>query len=330
MDAHSHSDPARELRQLVEAGRFREALGAHARTEDPAVRHRPEVELLAATAATRLGEWGQGVTLAESALERFRTRADSDGRMRAQNLLGAIAFENGRLDDAERAFGEALELARLLNDSRMMANASNNLASVAHLRGRPDLALSLWRTALLSYQRQGDRRGTAQTWHNLSLAFREQHYMDDAEAAALEAVRHAEEVGEATLVALAIMGRAEVHIERNELALAARELDRAEVRALAVEDHVGLVDIGRLRARLALRAGQPEDAVSHALAARQGAIRLGLLQLEAECAATAAVALYRLGRTAESNMERDDALARFDQLGATGMKEALLRDLGQE
>jgi tetratricopeptide (TPR) repeat protein len=219
-------DPARELRQLVEAGRYREALDAHQRAE-PAARP-PELDLLAATAATRLGDFGTSVTLAESALEHFRARADSDGRMRAMNLLGAVAFEQGRLEDAERCFGEALELARVVEDTRMAANASNNLASVAHLRNRSDLALSLYRTALLAYQRLGDRRGTAQTYHNLGLTFRQQREWMDAEAAALQAVRHAEEVGEGGLMALAVMGRAEIHLDRAELDLARQELTRAE------------------------------------------------------------------------------------------------------
>ena len=91
--------------------------------------------------------------------------------MRATNLAGAIAFERGQLDEAERAFGEALELARRLGDRLIEARASNNLASVAHLRGRPEAALSLYRGALLSYQRLGDRRGAAETWQICHSAF---------------------------------------------------------------------------------------------------------------------------------------------------------------
>ena len=166
-------DPSRQLRELVRSGRFREALEAHRAATDPSQRQQPEAELLAATAATRLGEFGTGVTLAESALERFRIRADADGRMRARNLLGAIAFEQGRLEEAERAFRDAVTLARELDDSQMSAHASNNLASIADLQGRAELALSLYRTALLGYQRLGDRRGTAQTYHNLALTFRQ-------------------------------------------------------------------------------------------------------------------------------------------------------------
>jgi len=320
-------DPARELRQLVEAGRFREALDAHQRTEDPAARARPEVELLAATAATRLGELSRGITLAEAALERFRVRADTDGRMRALNLLGVIAFENGRLDDAERCLAEALELARMLDDTRMTANASNNLASVAHLRNRTDAALSLYRSALLSYQRLGDRRGTAQTYHNLGLAFRQQHDWGEADAAALQAVRHAEAVGEAALRALAAMGRAEIHIAQGALDLARPELDRAERLAKDSGDEVGLAELGRLRALFALREGKAEVAAMLALSARDAALRLGILQLQAEALAAAAIALHRLGQAAESAAHRDEALGIFGRLGASGLGQALTEEL---
>ena len=87
--------------------------------------------LLAATAATRLGELNEGSALAAQALTHFRSRGDWDGRMRAQNLLGAIHWERGQMAEAERVFGEALQLARQLSDSLMLARASNNLASVA-------------------------------------------------------------------------------------------------------------------------------------------------------------------------------------------------------
>lgn len=325
-DLLTPDDPARELRQLVEAGRFREALDAHARTGDRAGRV-PEVDLLAATAATRVGELGRAVTLAEAALERFRLRADTDGRMRSMNLLGAIAFEHGRLEEAERCFGEALDLARVLEDGRMLAHASNNLASVAHLRDRPEVALSLYRTALLGYQRIGDRRGTAQTYHNLGLTFRQQGEWDDAEAAAYQAVRHADQVGEGSLMGLAVMGRAEIHLEREEYTLARQELLRAEQLCMTAHDEVGVAEVGRLRALLTLREGRPNEAISLALAARDVAVSLGILQLQAECAGVAAMASRVLGRSADAERYRGEAAAIFERLGAARLREELDRQL---
>lgn len=325
-DPHNPDDPTRELRQLVETGCFREALEAYGPPGHHGFRI-PEADLLAATAATRVGELGRAVNLAESALERFRLRADTDGRMRTMNLLGAIAFEHGRLEEAERCFGEALELARVVEDGRVTAHAFNNLASVAHLRNKPEVALSLYRSALLGYQRIGDRRGTAQTYHNLGLTFRQQQDWADAEAAALQAVRHAEEVGENSLMALAVMGRAEIHLERGELGMARSELLRAERLCQAAQDDVGIAEVGRLRAVLALRDDQPADALSVALLARESATRLGIVQLQGECAAVAAVASRRLGNADDAERYRVEAAAIFERIGAEQLRAALDAEL---
>jgi tetratricopeptide (TPR) repeat protein len=315
----SSPDPTSALRALMERGQFREALEAWSGTADAAVRTRPEVELIAATAATRIGDYGLATTLAEATHDRFRARGDRDGRMRAVNLLGAIAWEQGRLDDAERCFGEALELARALDDTLMAAHASNNLASVAHLRSRPEVALSLYRTALLAYQRLGDRRGTSQTYHNLGLVFREMDDWGDAERAAHEAVRHAEQVGENSLLVLAVSGRAELHIDRGEAVLATRELARATLMAQQVNDTVGQAELKRLEARLALRQSRDAEALALAQTGRRQAAALGITQLEGECIGLEAVALKRLGRRHDADLARIEATALFARLGATGL-----------
>ena len=308
----STPDPARQLRELVDTGRFREALDSHQQNPDPALRQRPEAELLAATAATRLGEFGTGVTLAESALARFGARADD----------GAIAFERGRLAEAAQAFATALRLARQLGDTLMAAHASNNLASVAHLQGEPEQALSLYRSALLSYQRLGDRRGTAQTYHNLGLSFRQTGDWADADSAALQAVRHAEQLGERSLMALTVIGRAEVQLEQGALDLAGGELSRAEKLAREAGDEINLVDVGRLRALRALAEGDAALALETAEAAHLRAETLHSLQLQGECAAVAALACRRLGRTDAAASRHEEALAIFARLGA----EQLARD----
>src|SRR5919108_344957 len=214
---------AQTLRALLGAGRFQDALEQFRALETTPESLRPDVQLLAATAATRLNDLDLGSSLASEALERFRSRGDWDGRMRALNLLGAIHWERGQIADAERCFGEALLLARELKDGLMLARASNNLASVAHLQGRPDEAAALYRGALLAYQRLGDRRGTAETYHNLGFAYWQAGEWREAEDAATNAVRHAEVVGEPGLLALVLGSRAELSIERGGLALAEPE-----------------------------------------------------------------------------------------------------------
>ena len=107
----------------------------------------------------------------------------------------------------------------------------------------------------------------------------------------------------------------------------AREL-RAERLAQEAGDEVGLAEVGRLGALRALRLSDYARAVDLALAARDVAQRFGILQLQAECAGVASVALRRLGRTAEAEASRTEALRLFERLGAEKLKEDLDRLIG--
>jgi tetratricopeptide (TPR) repeat protein len=182
------------------------------------------------------------------------------------NLLGVLAFERGYLAEAEEYLAETLRLATHLEDSLSAARACNNLAAVLHLRGRPDEAVGLYRGALLSYQRLGDRRGTAETYHNLGLTYRQMAEYPEAEKAVRQAVRHAEFVGEPALMALAATGRAELRVDAGEVSLAFPKLERAATLAEEAGDVVGLAEVGRVRALAALREGRTEAAAAEAAA----------------------------------------------------------------
>ncbi|HET6797333.1 MAG TPA: tetratricopeptide repeat protein [Gemmatimonadales bacterium] len=318
---------AQALRTLLIAGQFRDVLKLYRELEPTPESRRPDVQLLAATAATRLGDVAAGTSLAEEALTQFRGRGDWDGRMRTLNLLGALHWERGHIADAERCFAEALRLARQLEDSLMLARASNNLASVAHLQGRSDEAAALYRGALLAYQRLGDRRGTAETYHNLGFAYRQSGEWREAEAAAANAVRHAELVGEPGLLALVLGAKAELSIERQDPALAERELERATRYAAEADDPIGQAEVHRVQALSALYKEEWELAVWHAEAARSTALKHDSALLAAEGAGLAARALKGMGRGAEAAERQAEAAAGFRRLGATSLLERLERDL---
>ena len=138
-------DATHQLRELVRTGHFGEALDWYRRVEGLPAGHRPDAQLLAATAATRIGEFPLAESLAGQALVKFRARGDADGRMRSLNLLGVIRIERGRLGEAEVSLAEALDLARRLGDSLTAARACNNLASArasARVRRRGGRAVS--------------------------------------------------------------------------------------------------------------------------------------------------------------------------------------------
>jgi tetratricopeptide (TPR) repeat protein len=311
------------MRTLLQEGRFGDVVTELHRFEGRTVP--ADALLMAATAATRLGDLSLGISSASAALTRFHARADIDGRMRSLNLLGVIAYERGELDQAEAHFNESLQLARELDDNLMIARTSNNLASLIYLRNDTNGALTLFRTALLSYQRMGDRRGMAESYHNLGIVFREMDQAADAAAAAAQAVRHAELVGEASLLALAITGRAEIMLAAGELSLAGQELTWAERLATEAEDELGLVEAGRVRALLFLASGKFDRAAEVSGAARKSAEVLKAELLEAECTAVEARALRSSGKIQEAGERYADAIRLFQQQGAIRRREEFER-----
>ena len=311
-------EPIGALRELVRSGRFAEALQAF--REAALSAPRPDALLLAATAATRLGDLREARSLAEAAVDAFRARGDQDGSMRTLNLLGVIAIEQGRLDQAETVLRQALALAHELGDSLLTARVGNNLASLYHLRGNAIDALSLYRGALLAYQRLGDRRGAAETYHNLGLVFRQMGQWIDAEDAASEALRHAELLESPSLLAVVLTGRAEIRLERGDM-LVEPELERAARLARQADDELGLAEVHRIRALGALRRDDPAAALPEAEAAYAAATASGAALLRADAAAALALALRRLGRSAEAEKRRVDATETYRSLGAESLRQ---------
>ena len=153
----------RPLRSLVDAGRFREALSQYFQSTDLVGSATPQCRLLAAQAAARIGEFEVSSRLTTSARQEFETADDVDGILEASNLLGAIAFERGRIRDAERHFNTVATLAHTHGRARYTARSANNLGSIANLRGDSVPACALYQHALEVYEAVGDTRGIAET-----------------------------------------------------------------------------------------------------------------------------------------------------------------------
>jgi tetratricopeptide (TPR) repeat protein len=307
----------RAIRALLAEGQYEAVVERYAPASAAEAERVPAQALGAATAATRLGRLADGEWLASAALAAFRRRADEDGRMRCLNLLGAIAYERGQLDRSAVHFRAALDLGRVLGDLQGWARAANNLASVALLRSRIEDARAQYVEAQLAYQRLGDRRGLAETYHNMGVVARELGQLAESARVADESVRHAEVVGDRSLLAMAVIGEAEVALAGGDWALARERVDRAELLARTAGEPLVLVEVNRVRAQRWLAVAEPERALAVVEPARAEAGRLGSAQLQGECAMLAGQALAALGRTPEAGAKLAEARRIFEGLGAT-------------
>ncbi len=308
--------PAKAMERAVATGDFGGALEEFHNGLDAAVRQLPQVELLAAAAAARLGDWQQATTLGLSVLEHSRVADDAGGRMRALGLLGALAFERGSHDDARAQLLEALELARRLEDRHVGPRILNNLASVAHVQGRVPEALERYHEAITMYQADENDRGLAETYHNIGLVQRQEKAWSEARVALGHAMRHALVVAEASLLALMHMGSAELYLDVGDFQQAQAEIDVADQLLAGVRDRLGEAELERLRALLELEQGNQESAHRHASAGEAVAAAGGSPLLESECAAVGASALQSLGAD-EAQTKHDRVVETMKALGAS-------------
>src|SRR2546428_9021099 len=213
---HMSSLVVDKARQLAAAGHHAEVvefLGAQGRTE---LADSPARALADGTAQARLGGKDEGLRWLDRALDEARRRHEPAVEGQALNARGAIAVVSGRIDEAADYFTKALMSASRDGDIAMTGRCSNNLGVISSLRGRHAEAIGSWEIAVAAFDRAGVRHGVAECHHNLGITYREQGELDRALAEAGRAAAEAEAVGDRTLWALALRGRAEVRLCRSE------------------------------------------------------------------------------------------------------------------
>jgi tetratricopeptide (TPR) repeat protein len=309
---------ADKAQQLAAAGHHAEVveyLGARERKE---LEESPYLALLYGTAQARLGRHEEGQRWLELALDQARQRRDQAVERRALNARGAAALVGGRIDQAADYFTQALMTASRDGDLAMTGRCSNNLAIISNLRGRHTEALGSWEIAVAAFGRAGLRQGVAECHHNLAITYREQGALDRALDEADRAVAEAEAAGDRTLWALALRGRAEVHLARNELEPARRELDRVREIHARLLDPVGEIEDLRVAACVLAADGQLSAAEQGLCEVIRRAEAHGRPQLLAEATRDLAMVLRRAGRDDQAREAARTAKAIFTELGAEG------------
>ena len=287
------------------ASRFREALSLFLEWCERSVELAPVSQLLAAHSALRLGEFQLAGTLAAA----------------VQPELYAIGDQDCLLDCAEIQFRSVLQMAEGAGCARFIARSANNLAVIAHMRGHPRHAAALYQKALTAYHQIEDQRGIIETRYNLALSRRETGRAAATLSACTRVVDAAERFGAGGLIALTLLGRAELLIECDALEQAAADIDRARLLAWLEGNEPHVLESERLQALLALRRGQPAHAYRHAELVRSRASHSGCALIAAESAALAALALKADRRLPEAAVANDLAVASLVALGATARLE---------
>ena len=252
-----------------------------------------------------------------------RRSGDRAAVRKAANLEGVACFETGEIERAEARFHEALELGRQDGDDLLLARATNNLGTIANVRGAPGEALALYQLAIPAYQRLGHARGLAETYHNLAISFRDlgdAPHADESERRAAEFARQASDV---RLAAMALVGLAELRLRAGDAELAEAEARRAAAEFARAGDPKGEADALRLAGAAATVRGRHDDASRALERALSLARAQGFAVIEGETLRARAELSLVQGDRGAARAEANAALVILDRLEAAAEARSL-------
>ncbi|MBV9772456.1 MAG: tetratricopeptide repeat protein [Gemmatimonadetes bacterium] len=169
--------------------------------------------------------------LAQRKYEASRTAADEDGQREQATaaLIGLASLEllRGELEPASDLFIRARAAADEAGDDGMVAMVDQNLGILANIRGNVAVALLSYRSALERYRRLGDDATAARALNNMGMAHVDLAEWEAAEGCYREAGELAGARGDALMVAMVEMNRAELHLKRRRYDAARESCDRS-------------------------------------------------------------------------------------------------------
>ena len=282
-----------------------------------------EMVVLYGEALMRTGEERRARDWLRAADPRLVQNDERAAHRRAVNMLGAACLALGELEAAAHSFGRALELATQGDDLLVLARATNNLGTIANLQGDRERALWHYRLAVPTFQRLGQHRGLAASYHNMAITFRDQGQLDEADEHERRAIEYATDGAVPRLAAMGRVGRAEVALRRGDGRLAEATARHAIEEFVRLGDPLNEGDAWRLAG--AACAAQQRNA--DALAAFERALAIarehGHALTEAETFRDRMEVRLRTGARALARDDADAALAIFEMLGAQAECDAL-------
>jgi putative nucleotidyltransferase with HDIG domain len=175
---------------------------------------------------------------------------DRSALARSKNALAIGYWMRGRIDDAERLYGEAGREAAAIGDVKLLAMVEQNLGTIASMHGDLARAIKHYERSLSGYRELGLDEQVGNLLNNMGLAHAHLLQWEEAERIYLEALAMCAACGDVRTSFMIEINRAEAQIGRRRHAdaqvISQRVLRRAralnDVRAIAgAQKNLGIV-----------------------------------------------------------------------------------------
>lgn len=191
---------------------------------------------------SRQGLWREAALDLGKALMVFRKLGDADGKARVENILGTNAVEQGILKDAIAHFERALSIVGETGAGVLTGTILMNLGIVRDMLGERDDALSLYQRARVYFAQAGDSVRLAEVHHNTGMTHLAKGDITRAAAEFEQSYQLGARQRNVGIMGLARLGKATVHYQRKDLAVALRLVDQAMESFTATNDQLSLAD----------------------------------------------------------------------------------------
>lgn len=309
-------------RALVRAGAWSDVVGM-LEPLAPFAAGLGDIRVLYAEALMRVGRERAACEWLRQIMPWLLAHGDRTNHRRALNLLGVGTFFLGDLEEASAAWNATLEHASEEDDLLLFARATNNLGMIANLRGAHESALGHYRLAVPAYQRLGQRRGLAESYHNIAITYRDIGELEQSDEYERRAMDYAAHGVAPRVLAMGLIGRAEVALRRGDPQFARGTAHRAALDLQQLEDPMNEADAYRLVGTAANALGRFADATIAFERALSIARERGHALIEAETLRDRAIGLWKQGARAEALADAEVAITIFERLGATSEIEGL-------
>jgi len=323
-------DPATDqpsARALIDEGRGLDKLG---RRKEARARYEQALAALdppAPSVASMLLRWiartyevdadyPTAAACAERAVAMAEQGDDRNAIGHALNVLAAVRWRQGDLDEAERLFHEALQRGTSTTDPRLQVDVMTNLGSLAKIRGDFREALRCYEEALAHGRMHSLLDNILGTLNNLGIANMALRRLDAAEDAFTEALTIANALGGLSIRIQLEVNCAALQIEKADYVEAKRRCDRAMSLASHLGDSRANAEADKVYGIIARETGDLVQAEMHLLRAREMASAANDLEFEGDVNRELAELFDRVGRSRETLQALNRAHACFTQLRA--------------
>lgn len=118
-----------------------------------------------------IGDYAAALKMFQASLAGFQAANDDRQANKVRNNLSDLYFQTGDREAARKILGEPVEVILHNGSEPERAIARVNLANTMNLSEDFDVALGIYRQALLTFHRLGDRKNSSITLHRMGVAY---------------------------------------------------------------------------------------------------------------------------------------------------------------